>query len=196
VIVQNIEEIIRLRERAIQELLDERARVEAELRSLTTREREISERLVRLGHHDSPSVTGLSQQAGARKQKPGLAAHQEPSEYTLEQHLIGRTPAIAGLLHGLSDAIRALGADVQEVPRRHMVVYRTTANFCSLVIQASKLVVYVDIPVSELLDPLGKAEDCSQIGRWATGETRVNVKTQEEVDYAMSLIRQAYKRSH
>lgn len=191
----DIEQIIRLREKAVQDLLDERDGLEAELHRLTIREGEINELLARLGHPSAPSPTSLSQSTGKRKQRSQLTAPHEPSEYTREQHLAGKPPAIAALFHGLTDAVRSLGADVHEVPRRHMVVYRTTSNFCSFVVQASKLLVYLDIPLSELLDPMGRAEDCSRIGRWATGETRVYVKTQEESEYAMSLIRQAYERS-
>ena len=68
-------------------------------------------------------------------------------------------------------------------------------NFTELVIQASAIKVYLDIPIGELRDTAHLAEDCSKVGHWATGDTRFKIRSCDEVPYAVELIRQAYERS-
>jgi len=181
--VESIDEIIRLREEAIQMLLEEKARLEAELETLTTRLSEISEQLRRLGYREVGKV-----------RKPKSVSPRAQSEYTVEQHLDGKRASIVDLFQMLSEEIRSLGEDIQVVPRKRYIAYCTSRNFCEVLVQASKLRVHVDITQSEIHDPQNITEDCSTVGTWATGDTRFDVRSFGEVEYALSLIQQAYER--
>jgi len=182
--MESIDDIIRLREEAIQKLLEEKARLEAELETLTTRLGEISEQLRRLGYREAGKV-----------RKPRSVSPRVQGEYTIEQHLDGKNSLIVDLFHKLSGEIRGLGEDVQVVTRKRYIVYCTSRNFCEIIVQASKLRVHVDVAHSELHDPQDIAQDCSTVGTWATGDTRFDVRSLDEVEYALSLIQQAYERS-
>lgn len=189
--MQSIDEIIRLREEAIQKLLAEKAGMQTEMERLAARLTEIGDQLQRLGYSTTPVARVHDRPAGVPRKRSAIEADKQP-EYTVEQHLAGKGPAIADLLHRLSTALRAFGEDVQETPRKNYIAYSTARNFCGIVVQASKLWVYIDIPNPELQDPRGIAEDCSSIGHWATGSTRIAVAPHGDLDYALSLIRQSY----
>jgi len=192
--VESIEEIIRLREEAIQELLEEKAQLEVELQTLMTRQSEIDEKLERLGYRMTKATRDSGWAVGkGRRARPTSSRVQ--SEYTIEQHLYGKRTPIVDLFQRLSKEIRSLGKDVQVVPRKRYIVYCTSRNFCEVLVQASKLRVHVDIAHSELHDPRDIAKDCSTIGTWATGDTRFDVRSLDEVEYALSLIQQVYERS-
>lgn len=192
--MESIEEIIRLREEAIQKLLEEKARLEAELETLTAKLDEISEQLQRLGYQATTTARSSGRPADETRKSRSTSPRVQ-SEHTIEHHLDGKRPLVVGLFHKLSEGIQELGEGVQELPRRNYIAYRTVQNFCEIVVQASKLWVYIDIAHSELRDPQDVAEDCSTVGHWATGDTRFDIRSQDEVEYAMSLIRQAYERS-
>jgi predicted transport protein len=193
--MQSVEEIIRLRDEAINKLLGEKAELEAEMQTLTEKLSEIREQLARLGYHGPESIQGSAQSASSVSRKRQTRSVVEQSEHTMEQHLAGKKPGIRELVQRLSEGIRGLGEDVQELPRKNYVAYRATSNFCGVVVQASKLWVYIDIPHSGLTDPQRIAEDCSTIGHWATGNTRFAINSLDQLDYAISLIRQSYERN-
>jgi predicted transport protein len=182
--MESIEDVIRLREEAIQKLLEEKARLETELETLTTRLGGISEQLRRLGYREA-----------GKAGKPRPVSPSGPGEHTIEQHLDRKRASIVDLFRRLSKEIRSFGEDVQVVPRKYYIAYLTSRNFCEVLVQASKLRVHVDVAHSELHDPQDIAEDCSTVGTWATGDTRFDVRSLDEVDYALSLIQQAYQRS-
>ena len=51
----------------------------------------------------------------------------------------------------------------------------------------------LDVPISELNDSKGLCEDISDKGRWGTGQTRVYLKNEQDINYIIDLIKQSYK---
>ena len=191
--MESVEEIIRLREEAIRNLLDERAQLESRLQALSARLRELDDQLQRLGY-EAGAKAGSAARVGGAIAKQSQATRGGQVQHTIQQHLEGKSSHITQLFSRLSHEIRQLSEGVRELPLKHTINYRTgRRNFCGVVVQASKLWAYVDISHSELLDPQGISEDCSAVGRWATGSTRFRVRSEDEVGYAMSLIQQAYE---
>ena len=96
----------------------------------------------------------------------------------------------------MRDGILALAADegeIIETPNKLYVSYRHGRNFCEVEIQARALKVYVDIPPGEVEDPQGMARDVSSIGHWGTGDIELRIDLPEMVEYALTLIAQAYQ---
>jgi predicted transport protein len=116
-------------------------------------------------------------------------------QYELSYHLDGKSQGVSNLLQELREAITSLSdyGDVQETINKKYIAYKTTKNFCEIVVQAKGLKIYVDITKEEgLADPRAITEDCSTKGHWATGDTRFYLSPEDDIDYAMSLIKQAY----
>lgn len=191
--MESVEEIIRLREGAIQKLLSQRAHLVTEQQALALELQKIARQLDELHFQAGPAIQSVARAAVAEKPTRQPMLNDERETYTIQQHLATRSPAIVDLFNELARHIRGLGTAVQEIPRRHFVAYRTTRNFCEIIVTTSKLRVHIDIPHAQLTDPQGIAADCSTIGHWPTGDTRFDILSIDAVPYAMNLIQQSFE---
>ncbi|MDT8781738.1 MAG: hypothetical protein IAX22_03710 [Candidatus Bathyarchaeota archaeon] len=123
------------------------------------------------------------------------AVVKEIKVYTLETHLQGKSEEIKELFEALQNAILKLNSEIKEKITKKYIAYELTKNFTEIIIQASALKIYIDIPISGIKDPGHIAQDCSKIGHWATGETRFKIHSKEEIPYAIGLIKQAYEKN-
>lgn len=116
-------------------------------------------------------------------------------QYDLSHHLGGKPQEVIRLFEELREAIMSFSDEghIQETINKQYLAYKTTRNFCEIVVQAKGLKVYIDIDNGEgFEDSKILTEDCSTKGHWATGNTRFFVASEDEIDYALSLIKQAY----
>ncbi len=110
--------------------------------------------------------------------------------YDLHHHTAKMSDATQALFETLRDRITALGEDVTERFMNQYVGYRRLKNFVEIVGQRRKLNLFIDGPVD---DPEGLTEDVSNIGHWGTGNLRVSVTSDDDIDRVMPLIKQAYE---
>jgi uncharacterized protein with ParB-like and HNH nuclease domain/predicted transport protein len=112
--------------------------------------------------------------------------------YTLDDH-----PALAGTIRPVFDEFRKrvqnLDAGVHEEVRRQYIAYKLATNFVEVVPLAVELKLYLDIASDELNDPLGLGRDVTTIGHWGTGSIEVRLKTSDQLEEAMALVRQAFE---
>ncbi len=135
----------------------------------------------------APSATGEN-----TPEKDKVASKQP---YFLSGHLEGRPEEVQKLFGQLRDSIFALDAEgkIRENITKSYVAYQTSRNFCELNIQKQGLKVYLDMESTKIKDPKGIVKDCSKVGRWATGETVFGLQAGGDIDYALSLVKQAYE---
>jgi predicted transport protein len=86
-----------------------------------------------------------------------------------------------------------LGDDVTERFMNQYIGYRRLKNFCEIVGMRSKLNVFIDGPVT---DPDGIGENVSKIGHWGTGNLRVNVATEDDIERVFPLIEQVFEQAY
>lgn len=110
--------------------------------------------------------------------------------YDLQHHLPKMSETTQALFELLRDQIMGLGDDVTERFMNQYIGYRRLKNFCEVVGLRSKLNLFIDGPV---IDSQGIGDDVSGIGHWGTGNLRVNVATEDDVERAFPLIEQAYQ---
>lgn len=115
-------------------------------------------------------------------------------QYELSHHLERKPEAVKSLFEKLRESIMALSAEekIQESITKQYIAYKNNKNFCEIIVQAKGLKVYIDIGKDEVNDPKGIVEDCTQVGRWATGDSRFKLSPGDDIEYALSLIKQAY----
>lgn len=103
------------------------------------------------------------------------------------------SPAMLELLETVEAHIFSLGDDVQRKELKLYYAYRRLKNFATLVLQKSRLLLYLHLPPSsETLPP--NARDVSQVGHWGTGDIELSISNQAEFDLAKPLIIKAYER--
>ena len=103
------------------------------------------------------------------------------------------SPAMVELLDTVEAYIFSLGDDVQRKELKLYYAYRRLKNFATLVLQKSRLLLYLHLPPeSETLPANGR--DVSQVGHWGTGDIELSISNQAEFDLAKPLIIKAYER--
>lgn len=127
--------------------------------------------------------------------KIAQAVEKEIKVYTVDDHLKNRNQEIKEIFEKLQHAILNLNPEIKEKVLGKYIAYEMKRNFTELVIQASAVEIYLDIPFPELQDTARTAQDCSTVGHWGTGDTRFKVHSVDEIPYAAGLIKQAYQRS-
>lgn len=95
----------------------------------------------------------------------------------------------------LFDALRrevlALDAAVTEEYFKLYVSYKAEYNFVDVVPQAKQLKLFLNMKFADLDDPQKVAKDVSNVGHWGNGEVQLALSSEQELPYAMGLIRQA-----
>lgn len=103
------------------------------------------------------------------------------------------SPAMVELLETVEAHIFSLGDDVQRKELKLYYAYRRLKNFATLVLQKSRILLYLHLPPeSETLPANGR--DVSQVGHWGTGDIELSISNQAEFDLAKPLIIKAYER--
>lgn len=98
------------------------------------------------------------------------------------------------LFDELRKRILNLDSSVREEPLKLYIAYKTITNFVDVVPQKSKLRLSLSIGLDELNDPMKICTDVSHLGRWGNGDTEVNLSKEEDLEYIMFLIKQAYEK--
>ena len=115
--------------------------------------------------------------------------------YGIEDH---EHLADGGAIRSLFDAFRtevlALDPCVSEEFLKLYVAYKAETNFVDVVPQAKQLRLSLNMQFHELQDPLGLAEDVTNVGQWGNGDVRVELDRQERLPYVMGLVRQAFEK--
>ena len=114
-------------------------------------------------------------------------------EYSVEDHLRGKTDKLKELFNELQERILKLDEKIKEKVLKFYVAYELDRNFAEIVIQTNGLWVYIDISKEEITDSENKLIDVSEKGHWATGNLRVRVVKIDDIEYCMGIIEQSYK---
>lgn len=109
-------------------------------------------------------------------------------DYDLEHHLSKMSGKSMALFRRLREGILGLEGVSEEFLNQY-IGYRREKNFAEVVGQKKGLLVFIDGPVH---DPSGLGEDVSNIGHWGTGDLRMKITTDADVEAAMPLIEQAH----
>jgi len=108
--VQSLEDIIRLREEAIQKLLEEKEQLEGELKTITARLKEIDEQLGRLGYVTTPLVSSAATRRRRSKMEDGVyqGKYRGQTRTLRVQSGVGTVDGLEGEFHSLSAAAGAV----------------------------------------------------------------------------------------
>lgn len=118
----------------------------------------------------------------------------DTQEYTLDDFYELEDRTLTRQLFDLLDLmVLELDSKILKTINKQYIAYKNDKNFVEIVPQKSGLKLSLDIPISELNDEKGLCEDVSYKGRWGTGQTRVYLKDEQDVNYIINLIKQSYE---
>ena len=114
--------------------------------------------------------------------------------YDLDWHLEGKPDEIRELVDILRVRILGLGEtdEVVENVTKTYIGFKHGKNFCEIQPLKGDIKLWMDISPLELDDPRELGRDVTKIGHHGTGDVEVRVKHTGDIDYIMTLVRQAY----
>jgi len=119
----------------------------------------------------------------------------EEKIYSLDdhQHLADGSP-MRPLYEELRKRILNIDSSVTEEILKLYVAYKTNTNFVDIVPQKSRLRLSLNMRFDEINDPMNLCKDVTDKGRWGNGDVEVGIASLDEIDYVLSLIKQAFEK--
>ncbi|MEM6552581.1 MAG: DUF1524 domain-containing protein [Planctomycetota bacterium] len=113
--------------------------------------------------------------------------------YTLTDHpkLVG---AVRSLFDELHNRIMDLDPSIRQVIKKKSIGYLLDGHIVDINAQSRRLRLHLDVKPEALDDPDDRVEDASGKGHWGVGDSRVRVRSADDLEPAMRLIRQSYLR--
>jgi predicted transport protein len=131
------------------------------------------------------SIKPLTQQNQALKK-----VIDEIKVYTEEEHVAKATDEIAELYEKFKGAILSLADGIEIKPVKQYIAFKKDTNIVDINVQKNSLKLFINAKIGKLNDPLNITRDVSKIGRWGNGDYEVQVDSDKDLEYIMSLIKQ------
>jgi predicted transport protein len=114
--------------------------------------------------------------------------------YSEEEHLENSNEEIRELYAKFKVAF--LGFDSIEVkPKKKYIAFTSGKNIVDVHPQRKALKIWINLSLGELDDPKQLARDVSTTGHWGNGDYELQINSDEEFEYIMSLVKQSFKKN-
>ena len=113
--------------------------------------------------------------------------------YSEETHLDIYPEYVRELYETYKNAILNLADDVEIVPKKLYIAFKKNKNIADLVTLKKGLKIFINLKKGQLDDPKKLMKDVSETGHWGNGDYETTVTDTENLEYVMSLIKQAIK---
>ncbi len=144
------------------------------------------------------SINAVKKSKSAESIKPITSSNtklasvtKEIKVYTEEEHLNNKPEEIVELYDNYKEAILNLADDIEVKANKLYVAFKKEKNLSDIVILKKGLKIFINLTKGSLDDPKGLMRDVSDTGHWGNGDYEVVVKDTKDLEYIMSLIKQA-----
>lgn len=135
----------------------------------------------------APSIKPITQQNVELKR-----IADEIKVYTEDEHTQYATEEIAELYERFKSAILNLSSGLEVVPKKMYVAFKKDGrNLVDIEVQKKALKLYINAKRGSIDDSKGIAKDVSNIGHYGNGDYLVQVDSDNDLEYILSLIKQA-----
>ena len=132
------------------------------------------------------SIKPLTQQNSVIK-----SVTDEIKVYTEEDHTNGYPEEIIELYETFKNAILILADDIEIVPKKLYIAFKKNKNIADIVVLKKGIKIFINLKKGQLDDPKGLMKDVSETGHWGNGDYEVVVTNTINLEYIMSLVKQA-----
>ena len=116
----------------------------------------------------------------------------EVKVYTEEDHLGGKSDEIVELYELFKQAIFNLDNAIESKPKKLRISFTKEEKiFADICLLKASLKIWINLKRGYLDDPKGLARDVSSIGHWGNGDYEIVVTDTRNLEYIMSLMKQA-----
>jgi len=114
--------------------------------------------------------------------------------YSEQEHLANVSEEIKELYEKLKNAV--LNLDNLEIkPKKKYIAFVAGTNVIDVWPQRKALKIWINMNKGELDDPKGLTRDISNIGHWGNGEYELQINSDEDLEYILSLVKQSIKKN-
>jgi predicted transport protein len=117
----------------------------------------------------------------------------EVKTYTEDGHLKIADPKIAELYNRFKELVLSIGSDITVRPMKQYIAFRAKTNVTDVVVLQKSLKIFLNLAKGKLDDPKKLARDVSNVGHWGNGDYQIQITSDDELEYIVSLVRQSYK---
>jgi predicted transport protein len=144
------------------------------------------------------SINEIKKSKSAESIKPITAANTELQSVTREikvysedDHLSNKSDEIKELYETFRDAILNLADNIELEPKKLYIAFKKEGNIVDITIQKNALKLWINLRTGSLDDPKNISRDVSKVGTFGNGDYELAIKNTKELEYIMSLIKQA-----
>jgi predicted transport protein len=131
------------------------------------------------------SIKPITQQKAEYK-----AIADEIKVYTEDEHLVNAAEEIVELYEKFRDAILNLTDGIDIDPQKYYIAFKKGKNLFDIEIQKKSLKIFINAKFGTLDDSKGIARDVSQVGHRGNGDYQIQVDSDKDLEYIMSLLKQ------
>ncbi len=144
------------------------------------------------------SVNQIKKSKSAESIKPITSSNEQLNNitkeikvYSEEDHTLNKSDSAVELYETFRDSILNFKEDIEIIPRKKRIAFKGNRIICDILIQKSGIKLWVNLKSGELDDPKNLMRDVSNIGHWGNGDYELVIKNTDDLEYIMSLIKQA-----
>ena len=111
--------------------------------------------------------------------------------YTEQDHIEKASDLAAELYEKFKAAILNLTDGIEVKPQKFYIAFKKGKNVTDIAILKKSLKLFINVKAGQLDDPKKLAQDVSNIGHWGNGDYQIQVEDDKDLEYIMSLVKQA-----
>lgn len=89
--------------------------------------------------------------------------------------------------------VLSINPDILVKPMKPYIAFRANTNITDVEVQKKSLKISINLHKGQLDDPKKLARDVSEVGHWGNGDYQIQISSDDELEYIISLVRQSYK---
>lgn len=105
----------------------------------------------------------------------------------------GKSEEVIELYDTFKNAILNLAPDIEMLPKKLYIAFKKDKNIADIHIQQKGLKIWINMHKGDLDDPKMITNDVSNKGHWGNGDYEIAVYNTENLEYIMSLVKQAIR---
>jgi uncharacterized protein with ParB-like and HNH nuclease domain/predicted transport protein len=114
-------------------------------------------------------------------------------QYSYDDHKNLSKPKVMEIFNSLKTEILALDPLIYEDVLKLYIAFKAETNFVDIVVQSQCLQLTLNMSFAEIEDPQRRCVDIRALGKWGNGDVSFRVNSEEDIPYAMFLIRQSFE---
>ena len=148
--------------------------------------------------NDTLAISPIKKSVAAESIKPITQQTQslknitaEIKVYTEQDHIEKASDLTAELYEKFKAAILNLTDGIEVKPQKFYIAFKKGKNVTDIAILKKSLKLFINVKAGQLDDSKKLAQDVSSIGHWGNGDYQIQVEDDKDLEYIMSLVKQA-----